>query len=463
MKRVISIFLCVVLVGALLAGCGGKKEAANSASAATEQKKEEAGNGENKEAKGPETVTVSWFTESMDDATLANFKKYTLEPMAAKLPHIKIDHQPTADWNQALKVKMAAGEGPDLFNMDGPTVAAEYAAANRMKDLSPYVAKYGWDKIIFPWALDSCKVNGKVFSIPNSYEGLVLWYNADMLQANGWEAPKTYSDLEKIANDSRSKGLMPFVFGSSNFKPANEWFFSVVLTNYCGKEAMKKVLTGEAKWTDEPYKGAISLLVKMWQDGWINDKKSHSISTDDSNALFLQEKAPLKMEGTWLYGFLSTQKDMKFKYDMALFPSLKEGINQTLPLALGGCYGVSSNSKYADQVAEVINWLYTDVEAHAKAVEEGGTQTFPINIPDNLFTDKMNPVQKKMIKLLVDAQTSGDVGYCSWTFWPPETRNYMIDNIEKLFLNSMTVDEYLKNTQEMFDKEKAAGKLPSIP
>lgn len=459
-----SVFFCAwYWLGALLTGCGSQNSAAGTASAADSAAAQKPAESATDGAKGQGPVTITWFTESMDDATLANFKKYTLDPLAAKFPNIKIDHQPTADWNQALKVKMAAGEGPDLFNMDGPTIAAEYAAANRMADLTPYVTKYGWDKIIFPWALDSCKINGKVYSIPNSYEGLVLWYNADMFKANNWEAPKTYADLEKIAKDAMSKKLMPFAFGTSNFKPANEWFFSVVLTNYAGKEAMKKVLTGEAKWTDEPYKGAISLLAKMWQDGWINDKKSQSISTDDSTALFLDQKAPMKMEGTWLYGTLSTQKDMKFKYDVALFPSLKDGVKQTLPLALGGVFGISSNSQHADQAAEVINWLYTDVNAHAKSVEEGGAQTLPMNIPDNLFSDKMNPVQKKMIKQLVDAQTSGDVGYCSWTFWPPETRNYMIDNIEKVFLNSMTVDEYLKNTQEIFDKEKAAGKLPAVP
>ena len=462
MKRFICFLMCIVLAGALFTGCGGQKESGDSASTVAEQTKEPQAVETKEEAKSPETVTITWSDESLDDVALANFQKYILDPMAEKLPYIKIDYQTEKNHNDNLKVKMAAGDGPDMFAMSGPVLASEFANADRLKDLSSYVAQYGWDKIIFPWALDACKVNGKVYSIPASYEGLVLWYNVDMLQANGWEVPKTYADLEKIANECKTKGLMPFAFGTSDFKPANEWFYSVALNAYCGNEAMKKVLTGEAKWTDEPYKGAISLFVKMWQDGWITDKKSHSISTDDSTALFLQERAPFKMEGTWFYSAMSTLSDIKFKYDMALFPSLKDGVAQKLPLALGGCYGIGAASKYADQAAEVINWLYTNVDYHAKAVE-AGQQTLPIDIPGNLFTDKMNPVQKKMIKVLVDAQASGDVGYCSWTFWPPKTESYMAENIEKVFLNIMTVDDYLKNVQVIFDEEKAAGKLPVIP
>lgn len=295
MKRMFCIVLCVMLLASSLMACSSQNAPKETPK---DEVKQEAAKEETKQetAKDNEQVTITWFTESQDDEDLANTKKYILEPFTKKFPNIKIDHKPTADWNQVLKVQMAAGQGPDLFNLDGPTIASEYVNSGRILDLSSYVQKFGWDKIIFPWALDSCKVNGKVYSIPNSYEALVLWYNEDMMKENGWEMPKTFADLEKIAKESQAKGLIPFSFGTSNFKPANEWFISVVLANYAGRDAVKKALMGEIKWTDEPVKGAIAILDKMWKDGWINDKNSHAIFTDDSLALFTQKRAPLKKE-----------------------------------------------------------------------------------------------------------------------------------------------------------------------
>jgi raffinose/stachyose/melibiose transport system substrate-binding protein len=461
MKKIISLVLCIMLMATLLMACSSKD---SSNEIPKDEPKQETAKEDSKqeEAKSGEQVTIDWFMETMDDESKANFEKYIINPLAEKLPHIKVNYQPTADWNQVLKVQMAAGQGPDFFALDGPTVASEYAASGRILDLTPYVGKYGWDKIIFPWALDSCKIAGTIYSIPNSYEALVLWYNEDMFKENGWEMPKTFGQLEKIAKEGQSKGIIPFAFGTSNFKPANEWFISIALANYAGGDAVKKALLGEAKWTDEPIKGSIAILDKMWKDGWLNDRNAHSISLDDSYALFSQKKTSMKMEGTWLYSTFLEQKP-DFKWNVGIFPSLKDGTPQTLPLAIGGVWAVNSDTKYPDECAEIINFMYTTPERYAKHVEEAGAQTLPMDIPANLFTDAMSPIQKSMIQMLSDAQKSGDVGYCMWTFWPPETRNFMIENIEKVFMDKMSIDKYLSGTQEVFDKEKAAGKVPIIP
>ena len=49
-----------------------------------------------------------------------------------------------------------------------------------------------------------------------------------------------------------------------------------------------------------------------------------------------------------------------------------------------------------------------------------------------------------------------------WTYWPAETRQYMMDNIEKIYLGELTSDEYLEKTQEIFEKELADGKVPAV-
>ena len=53
-------------------------------------------------------------------------------------------------------------------------------------------------------------------------------------------------------------------------------------------------------------------------------------------------------------------------------------------------------------------------------------------------------------------------GHVMWTYWPAETRQYMMDNIEKIYLGELTSDEYLEKTQEIFEKELADGKVPAV-
>ena len=55
------------------------------------------------------------------------------------------------------------------------------------------------------------------------------------------------------------------------------------------------------------------------------------------------------------------------------------------------------------------------------------------------------------------------VGYCQWTFWPTATHEYQINNIEKVFLGQMTVQEFSEESQKVLDQDIAAGLVPTIP
>ena len=44
-----------------------------------------------------------------------------------------------------------------------------------------------------------------------------------------------------------------------------------------------------------------------------------------------------------------------------------------------------------------------------------------------------------------------DYGYTTWTFWPPKSETYLIEEIEKVWAGDMTVEEYLQGLQDIFD------------
>ncbi len=335
-KKVLALLLCAGMAASALAGCGEKNNDTSGAAG----------------GKDGEAVKLIWFTEQMDDIQHERWMKYVVTPFNEANPGYEVEISATADYEQVLKVQMAAKNGPDICNMGGPTITSEYVKGDKVLDLTDYVTESGLDKVIFQWALDSCKVDGKIYSIPNSYEALMLWYNVDMFEENGSEPPTTYEELETLCNAIQDKGLIPIAFGTSDFKAINEQFVSVAFADYAGRDNVVKALNGEMKWTDPVFKSSIDCLNTMWQNGWINDKKSHAISDEDSNALFYSQQAPMRMTGTWQLGTYANQIQ-DFEYSAVPFPSLRDGVPPTLPLGAGGVVAINANTKISGCLLEI--------------------------------------------------------------------------------------------------------------
>lgn len=393
----------------------------------------------------------------MDDSQYEKWMKYVVTPFNESHPDIEVEISATADYEKVLKIQLAANGGPDICNMGGPSITSEYVEGGKILDLTDYVEKAGLDDKVFKWALDSCKVDGKIYSVPNSYEALLLWYNKDMFAENGWEAPETYEDLEKICNDAQKKNIVPIAFGTSDFKAVNEQFVGVALCAYAGRENVKKALNGEMKWTDPVFQEAITKLNDMWQAGWITDKKSHAVSQDDANALFYNQSAAMVMTGTWNLGTFGEQiKD--FEYTAIPFPALSDDVSPTVCMGAGGVVAINANTKYPDECFEFINFLFNNDELQAQAVSNG-LQPLPYNMDESLYSDEMREVDKEVLSTLENAQEDlNSAGFVMWTYWPAETRQYMMDNIENVYLGNLTVEDYLEKSQSIFQKEFESGK-----
>ncbi len=407
-----------------------------------------------------ETTELIWFTEALDETQLARYNKYIVDPFNEANPEYKVVINANADYEQVLKVQMASNDGPDIMNMGGPTMVSEYVDGGKVYDMTAKVDESGLRDVIFDWALNSCTLEGSVYSLPNSYEALMLWYNQDMFTEKGWEAPTTYAELETLAGEMQAESLIPIAFGTSDFKAINEQFLSVAFSNYAGRDNVVKALNGEMKWTDQVFVDAINTLNDMWQKGWINDKKSHAISDEDSNALFYSGQAPMRMTGSWALGIFAGKTD--FTYSAVPFPSLNDGVPASLPLGIGGVTAINANTEHADICFEFIASQYENPELHAQAVAEGH-QPLPMELSIEDYPDSMSDIDKEVLTMLAAVQTDLSAsGHVMWTYWPAQTRQYMMDNIENIYLGNLTAEEYLAEAQELFDAELADGKVPVV-
>ena len=457
MKKASVFLLILILILSLLPACNHQAESnAGSTKSATE-------NEQNNSASANPT-TITWIPDEYSDTEANLIQENFIAPFEAEFPQYKIDMQVTPDVENVLKVQLSAGEGPDICHLTAPSHAAEYARSGRLLSLKEYDEKYDWKNIMFPWAHDACVVNGELYSVPMSYEAVVLYYRTDIFEENGWKFPESYEELIALCQAAQEVGLIPISYGVNGFETANDWYLSQVFNNYCGRQAVKDVLEGNAKFTDSLYVDAITRYNELWQLGYIGNKQTHVISYQESCSLFYSGKAAMLMTGTWLLTELN--ETIPGLYDFGAHPGLKEGQQSVIPLACGGALGINAATKErgtTEGSVAFLNHMFHNAEGLAKIVEGGG-QPLPTEVDKNLFDSSINDMAVKSLDLLEKASDNPETsGYCMWTFWPIDTHTYMTQNITKVFLGELTPEEYCSESQKYLEADLKAGNVPPIP
>ncbi|HUX21711.1 MAG TPA: ABC transporter substrate-binding protein [Spirochaetia bacterium] len=111
-------------------------------------------------------------------------------------------------WQTILKSKFAAGEGPDIFPVEG---TGEY---NLWKDYIADLSGQPWIKNALPFALKGLNIDGKQMGMPVAIEGYGYIYNKDIFQEDGITTlPTSLSQLTAAAAKIKADGTTPFATG----------------------------------------------------------------------------------------------------------------------------------------------------------------------------------------------------------------------------------------------------------
>ncbi|MEF2879524.1 MAG: ABC transporter substrate-binding protein [Blautia sp.] len=448
-KKIFALCLAGAMV-CQMAACSG--EGTSSSDSGNQTEAEDTNSGEK------EKLVISCYLA--DESQVAVREKYIDGPLQEAFPDVDIEIKMYND-RQSLQVEVAGGGGPDILDLDGPTDVAEFAKAERVLDLGEYSEKYGWKDMFYDWAYNSCLYNDVLYSLPTSFEGMVMYYNMDVFQEKGWEIPQTKEELEALMPVVQEAGVIPIAFGNSNYQGAVDWLYSTFTSCYGGPDAVKAAMEGTGKFTDDAIRSSFETMVNWWEEGWLGDKASQSITNEDMLAFFAEGRAAMMINGTWASNqLLATYPDCN--WDSEMMPA-DESIGSILPFATGGGYAINANSDNPDLAAEVLNYLFTSMDRHYQSINEAGYQPYPLKDFDISNLEGMDEKLLDQYKLLMDAQTNNQIGYCSWTFYPSDMRVYMNENTDALFLGQLSIEDYLAQAQTYIDQAREDGTIPQLP
>jgi raffinose/stachyose/melibiose transport system substrate-binding protein len=374
--------------------------------------------------------------------------------------------KPLETIDRVTQTALQAGRGPDIIQSAGAAQVAQYAQARFLLPLDAYAQQYDWKSRVFPWALNTGRIDGRLYSIPIGYESMVVYYNKTLFGEKGWKPPTNRAELTALATDASAQGIVPFAAGNAEWRRANEWLSTVFLNNVAGPQAVREALAGKRPWTDPVFADALGLLADWFKKGWFQGGAQRYFTAKFATVYesLAARKAAMFISGTWDLTSLNDYFAGHGEWDWFSMPPLGDGVPVNLyTLATGGTLSVNSRAKAPGAAAAYLDWVLSDPKRQAKQVADVALDPAPIALSSSDFPPKTDPRIKRFYTEFSKATATGTVGYTTWTFFPPRSDAYIAEDIEKLFVGRQSTKDYLDGLQRTFTPELRSKAVPPLP
>ncbi len=419
-------------------------------------------------AEAQDEVVVTWWTEDFMDIEQLNAA--FAEPFNAANPGIRLEISAQQNLNDTIRTAFAAGEAPDILQTPGASFIAEFIDAGLILSLTEAAAEHSWEDKLLPWAYQSGIIEGELYSIPLTYESMVLIYNKTLFDEKGWTVPTNLAEFEALAEAAEAEGINPLSYGNSDWKPSNEHLIGIYLNNYAGPENVYKALIGEKKWDDPEFVEAMQLLkTHIADNGWFAGSLEtyFAYTWNDWWAELANKDAAMVMVGTW--GFRGADEfftEAGTEWDWAPLPVFSDMAGEyNYELATGSTLSVNGQTEHPEAVIDVLDFLLSDP---ARVLEISSHYSFgevvvPLHFTEADFPEGTDP---RIVRFFTDfAKVTGEgrYGYTTWTFWPADANVQIWEAVESVWFDEMSVEDYLAEQQALWEQARDEGKTLPIP
>ncbi len=347
MKKVVCILLAVIMLFSL-AACASDQPAEDGQG--TENG--DAGQSQNATETTKEITMLSWRSE--DNEILNEIA----EMFTAEHPNIKVNIDiPTSnetEYYNVLKTRLMSAESKvDIYGVHPGSMTAELIDAGKIVDItdSDLVG------LVQPAMLESVKTeDGRIHSVPQTFQAYVIFYNKDIFEECGLEAPSTWDELNHVASVLRENG-----YGTISAGFAEAWVYDLLnnplFTSY-NKDNIKIQLDleqGDASWTDENVRSVFEDVKAYGENGVFIDGVQGT-SYDASVALFAQGGAAMLSTGSWDIGPVKSQNP-DINVGFFILPNSQDYSPMTT--ALGQCYALNADSANQEEAMMFLEYLYS--------------------------------------------------------------------------------------------------------
>jgi raffinose/stachyose/melibiose transport system substrate-binding protein len=273
-------------------------------------------------------------------------------------PHITVDFKAykSTEYNTILSTGLSQAGGPDVMQLRAYGGPQPLIDAGRITALD---GKVNGLSNFETSALDGIrgKKDGKVYGVPLEMSTFQIYYDKNAYARFKLQPPGTWDQLLSNAKTLQAGGVTPFAVSGKDTWLLPLYSDTFAATRYGGPAFEKKLLSGQATFTDPDYVAALGVL---------NDLKPYfpkdltALGETDVQTLFATGKAAMIPEGSFA---LAPLKAINPALDLGVFNAPPPpGAKVTDPLQVGwvdASYGMSASSTHQKEVLELLEWMTT--------------------------------------------------------------------------------------------------------
>ena len=434
MKRArITVVAAAAAAALALSACGGGAKPSGPADASGGGAAPAAGNG-----------FSAWALTGASETTMKNsFDQWTSahSEQAAKVEYFAND-----SYKEKIRTAVGSGNAPTLiWSWSGGTLK-DYVKNNKVVDLTESTKKLQGN--LLPAVLETGKVDGKVYAVPNNNTQPVhMYYNMEVLKkADINEPPKTYAEMLDGVAKLKAAGVdTPIALAGQSLWPELMWI-EYLVDRQAGPELFKKILNGDKEaWSDPAMLEGMRKVQELVKAGAFGDKYGSVVADCGADAALIHTgKAGMLLQGAWVIGTFNTDApDFVKSGNLAWgpFPAIEGGKGDP-----SNVYGNPANfwsvsaSATPEQQKAAIAYLNDAMFNDAYVTDLISNGLVPVtNDADAKFTGD----QKEFLSFAYNMAKNAKNFELSWDQALPSAQaQAVLENLGQLFLGQQTPEGY---------------------
>ena len=282
-------------------------------------------------------VTLAGWSSGPDEDALLN---QVLAKFNATHPTIHADFTViNGDYPTAMTARFAAHNPPDVFYVDSSVIGA-WEKQGVVEPLNSYVKSSKFDtSAFFPKLLGAFESGKTIYGFPKDWSPLAMEINKGMLGQAGGKAPKTWAQLQSIAQTMKNKNIVP---GGAPICLSADWarMLPFVLQNGA---SLSSITSPAAAAAVNFYVGLLNKGLAETPDklgaGWCGEALGKG-------------KAAIIFEGNWLLPFMTSTYP---KVAYGVFPMIKNKTGGNLAFTVS--YSMAKDSSNKQAAWTLLSWL----------------------------------------------------------------------------------------------------------
>jgi raffinose/stachyose/melibiose transport system substrate-binding protein len=210
---------------------------------------------------------------------------------------VVIEPNPDTDgYRDKLNTQLATGSAPDIFILSLDPTTIQYYESDILMDFTDDITG-SWREDFQESYLTESTAGGRLKTVPYEIGITPIWYNMNLLNRAGWDAPPaTMDEFMQMADDLKAEGIVPTsqMTGGANAWTSMLWY-SHILGSLGGPDVWDRPLT------DPVYAEAAAVMQQLYSDG---NTTRDAVGGDAgvSGGHYLAENTAVFINGPWYVG-----------------------------------------------------------------------------------------------------------------------------------------------------------------